>query len=239
MILAVATAAKQGPLHMHISEQPGEVAEVEAALGRRPVEWLLDSAAPDARWCLIHGTHMTPAETEGLAASGATVGLCPVTEANLGDGAFDAPRFLKAGGSFGVGTDSNIRISAHQELRTLEYSQRQRDIARNVLALEEGSTGAQLYARALAGGAKALARDSGAIEAGRIADLVAIDSQHLALCALQPEQLIDGWIFAGSDAVVTDLWSAGRHCVKEGRHVARDAIAARYRKTMQRLIAVI
>ncbi len=141
MILAVATAAKQGPLHMHISEQPGEVAEVEAALGRRPVEWLLDSAAPDARWCLIHATHMRPAEMEGLAASGATVGLCPVTEANLGDGAFDAPRFLKAGGSFGVGTDSNIRISAHQELRTLEYSQRQRDIARNVLAVKEGSTG--------------------------------------------------------------------------------------------------
>jgi formimidoylglutamate deiminase len=235
-IKALAEQPGTHPLHMHIAEQPGEIAEVMAELRQRPVEWLLDSVPLSDRWCLVHATHMTSTETRALARSGATVSLCPITEASLGDGAFNAPDFLAANGRFGIGTDSNIRISAHQELRTLEYSQRQRDLARNVLAMDEGSVGEQLYRGALKGGAAALGRDAGSVAAGKLADLIALDGEAPALCALEPAQILDGWIFAGSDGLVTDLWSAGRHAVREGRHVARDAIAAAYRSTMKRLM---
>ena len=228
-----------GPVHMHIAEQPKEVEDVQAWLGRRPVDWLLDAVEVDDRWCLIHCTHMTPAETEGLARSGAVAGLCPITEANLGDGFFNGPQFLEAGGRFGVGSDSNIYISLTGELRSLEYSQRLRDGARNVMVRGSGSVGRTLYETAARGGAQALGRASGEIAPGRIADLVAIDSRAPTLCTLTEEQLLDGFVFAAKEDVVTDLWSAGRHMVREGRHVARDAILAGYRTAMADLLAAI
>jgi len=225
-----------GPLHMHIAEQPQEVADVRSWLGARPVEWLLGNLDVGPGWCLIHATHMTPAETEGLARSGAVAGLCPITEANLGDGVFDGPAFLAAGGVFGIGSDSNVRIALNEELRQLEYAQRLRSGGRNVLSTEPGATGASLYARALSGGAAALDRPSGAIRPGLIADLVALDAHHVAFAGLVPDQFLDGWIFAAGDGVVRDLWSAGRHCVRDGRHIARDRIEARYRATLRALI---
>ena len=148
-----------------------------------------------------------------------------------------ASAYLQAGGAFGIGADSNIRISLTEELRTLEYSQRLRDLARNVMVLDQGSVGAMLYMGAAQGGAQALGRDAGQIETGRLADLVAIDSTDPALCALQPHQLLDGLVFAASDKVVTDVWSAGRHAVRDGRHIQRDRVVARYRAAMHRLMA--
>ena len=222
------------PFHMHIAEQQGEVEEALAELGARPVEWLLANMPVDKRWCLIHCTHMEPRETEALARSGAVAGLCPVTEANLGDGIFDGARFLAAGGSFGVGSDSNIRISVNEELRQLEYSQRLRDRARVVLAGSGQSAGRALYDKTLAGGAQALGRACGRIAPGLWADLVALRPGAGIALPAHPDLSLDNWIFAG-DGAVADVWSAGRHMVISGRHARRDEIAQRYRQCLTRL----
>jgi formiminoglutamate deiminase len=229
---AVAAALSDGPLHIHAAEQVQEVAQIEAWLGARPVEVLLDRVGIGPRWCLVHATQMTTDETERLARSGAVAGLCPITEANLGDGIFNGPGYLAAGGAFGVGSDSNVRIALAEELRTLEYSQRLAHRARNVLAAPGASVGQGLYVRALAGGAQALGRDCGAIRTGALADLVAIERGGPVLGPLADDQLLDGWIFAGDDRVVREVWSAGRHVVRDGRHVARDRVAERYRRVM-------
>ncbi len=236
---AVLEGHTDGPIHIHIAEQPKEVQDIRAAMGARPVEWLLANMDVDANWCLIHATHMTDAETNDMARSGAVAGLCPVTEANLGDGPFNGPGYLTAGGAFGVGSDSNVLISLTEELRTLEYSQRLRDLARNVMVVGEGSVGETLYAGAARGGAQALGRKAGQISNGFLADLVAIDSNAQVLCALRQEQIFDGLIFAAKDTVVTDLWSAGRHAVRAGRHIARDRILANYRAAMSDLLASV
>lgn len=231
--------AEGGPVHIHIAEQPAEVEAISAWLGARPVEWLLANAAVGPEWCAIHATHMTAAEVASLAASGAVAGLCPVTEANLGDGPFNGPGWMAGGGIFGLGTDSNVRISMVEELRTLEYSQRLRDLSRNVMVPHEGSVGAYLYQAAAKGGAQALGRASGSLAVGQWADLVAIDGDHAALTGLPDQRLLDGLAFAAPDTVVTDLWSAGRHCVTDGRHIARYQVARDFRAVMARLRAAV
>ncbi|MGJ8533010.1 MAG: formimidoylglutamate deiminase [Alphaproteobacteria bacterium] len=230
---------EKGPIHMHIAEQPREVLEVSHWLGQRPVEWLLEHHDVTPNWCLIHATHMTNAETKALAQSGAVVGLCPITEANLGDGPFNGATFVEAGGTFGIGSDSDIRISVAEELRTLEYSQRMRDLNRNILVKKSGSVGQNLYLNAATGSAQALNRNAGRIETGFLADLVAIDSTSQYLCALTPEQLFDGFCFAADGSVVTDLWSAGRHMVQDGRHIERDKILTDYRVAIRDLTGAL
>ncbi|GAW35810.1 8-oxoguanine deaminase [Roseovarius sp. A-2] len=236
-LVSVLSAHPAGPIHIHIAEQPKEVVDIQAWLGARPVEWLLANTNVTPDWCLIHATHMTPDETTEMARSGAVAGLCPVTEANLGDGPFNGPAYLGAGGAFGIGSDSNVLISLTEELRTLEYSQRLRDVARNVMVVGEGSVGDTLYTGAAKGGAQALGRGAGEIAVGELADLAAIDSKAAALCALRRDQLLDGLVFAAKDGVVTDVWSAGRHAVQSGRHIRRDEITAAYRSAMQSLMA--
>jgi len=223
------------PLHMHLAEQKAEVAEVQAHHGARPVRWLLDHAAVDPRWCLIHCTQMEPDETLALAATGAVAGLCPITESSLGDGIFDGLRWTGAGGRFGIGSDSNIRISLSEELRTLDYSQRLRDHSRAALARGDASTGRVLFEGAVAGGAQAAGRASGAIAPGLWADLLALDMDAVDLAGRQGDLALDCWVFAGDDRMVSDVWSAGRHVVQGGRHIAQDRITADYRATMARL----
>ena len=234
---AVLAAHTAGPVHIHIAEQPKEVADISAWLGARPVDWLLANAEVTTNWSLIHATHMTADETLKMAKSGAVAGLCPVTEANLGDGPFNGPSYLEAGGAFGVGSDSNVLISLTEELRTLEYSQRLRDVARNVMVVGEGSVGDTIYTGAAKGGAQALGRGAGEIAVGELADIVAIDSAAPSMCALRQDQILDGLVFAAKDDVVTDVWSAGRHAVQSGRHVKRDDIVAAYKLAMQSLMA--
>lgn len=224
-----------GPIHIHVAEQVAEVDEIKAAWGARPVEWLLANQSVDRHWCLIHATQMTADETLALARSGAIAGLCPITESNLGDGIFDGARYLAAGGRFGVGTDSNVRISLVEELRTLEYSQRLRDRTRAVLATEDRSTGRVLYDGACRGGAQALRRDAGVIETGRLADLVAVDAASIDLAGLSGDAILDTLIFAGSGNQITDLWSAGRSVVSEGRHKDRETIIGNARRAFARL----
>lgn len=236
--LAIAAALdKTAPVHIHAAEQIGEVAEAQTHLGARPIEWLLKNAAVDARWCFIHATQMTGTEVNALAASGAVAGLCPITEANLGDGIFEAKAYLDAGGHMAIGSDSNIRISLSEELRSLEHSQRLRDRQRAVLATAEKSCGRVMLEAAATSGAQALARDAGRIETGALADLVALDADHPALAGLSGDRMLDAWVFAGGDDLVTDVWAAGRHVVKDGRHIKRDAVASRFNKTMARLRA--
>lgn len=229
-------AHPSGPVHIHIAEQMREVEDCIAWSGRRPVEWLYDHVDVDARWCLIHATHMTGAEGRAVAKSGAVAGLCPITEANLGDGIFDAPTMLEAGGVFGVGTDSNVEITAPGELRMLEYSQRLGLRARNVLATREGeSTGAALYRGALAGGARALGRRIGGIAVGQRADFVVLDATHPDLAHGVDDRWLDSYIFAAGSRVIDAVHVGGVEVVRSGQHIARPAIAARYGKTMARL----
>ena len=227
--------APTAPLHLHIAEQIAEVTEVQAAYGARPVDWLLANHPVDARWCLIHATQMVPGETLGLAATGAVAGLCPITEANLGDGIFDALRFAAAGGRWGVGSDSNLRISLSGELRLLEYSQRLQHRGRALLATPGQSTGRVLLENAVQGGAQAAGRGAGGIAIGGWADLLALDMTATDLAGVQGDAILDAWIFAGDDRMVTEVWSAGRHLVSGGRHRAREAITARCRSVMARL----
>jgi formimidoylglutamate deiminase len=231
----VAGLAPDAPVHIHVAEQQAEVVEVQAAYGLRPVAWLLDHAAVDRRWCLVHATQMEPAETLALAASGAVAGLCPITEANLGDGIFDGARFLAAGGAFGVGSDSNVLISLNEELRLYEYSQRLALKGRAILATAEKSSGRVLYEGAVAGGAQAAGRASGAIAPGLWADLTALDVSGPDFEGRQGDALLDTFIFAAGAGRVAEVWSAGRHIVQGGRHIARAAVQARFGAVMRRL----
>ncbi|MFN3723449.1 MAG: formimidoylglutamate deiminase [Paracoccaceae bacterium] len=219
-ITELAKAFPDRPIHIHIAEQVQEVNDCLAFSGQRPVQSLLAQAPVGPDWCLIHATHLTRAEAQGIAASGAVVGLCPITEANLGDGIFPAREFLAAGGRFGLGTDSNVQITAAGEASMLEYTQRLSLRARNVCA-DTGSTGARLFHVAALGGAQALGAPAPLITSGAPADLVALHDP-MAL-DMADDRLLDRWIF-GRNVRVTDVWAAGNHLVRDGRHIARDHI---------------
>lgn len=224
-----------GPIHMHLAEQIPEVDEVKVHWGARPVEWALENMALDDRWCLIHCTQMTPDETRRLAETGAVAGLCPITESSLGDGIFDGMRWTGAGGRLAIGSDSNIRISLSEELRTLDYSQRLRDHSRAPFATPDASAGRRLYDMALQGGAQATGRATGTLQPGAWADMLALDTGSEFLHGFSGDTLLDAWIFTADDGLVTDVWSAGRHLVKDGAHIARPAIRARYLDTIDAL----
>ena len=232
-------AVGQGrPIHIHIAEQIKEVEDCIAWSGQRPVAWLLDHEAVDNRWCLIHATHMDERETCDLAATGAVAGLCPITEANLGDGIFEGVAYMRAAGHFGVGSDSNIEISAPSELKQFEYSQRLRHRARNVLAKHEGhSIGASLYTHALEGGARALGRRIGGIEVGNRADMVVLDASHPDLAAVTGDRWLDAYVFVTGTAAIDKVIIGGRPVVTKGRHHRREVISGRYARTMARVLA--
>ena len=232
----VSDLAADAPFHIHIAEQDAETTEVFAHYDQRPVEWLLANHDIDPRWCLVHATQMTPDETIALAKSGAAVVLCPITESSLGDGIFNARDYLNAGGVFSIGSDSNIRISLAEELRTLEYSQRLKHRERAVLATAEHSVGRVLMDGAARGGAQACGRDSGEIAVGKLADLVALDGEAPDLAGKNGDISLDSFIFAGSQDMITDVWSAGRHKVQNGAHIGRTEITKNYKKTILSLM---
>jgi formimidoylglutamate deiminase len=234
-LTAVADLAGGDPIHIHVAEQKREVDDCMAWCGSPPVRWLLDHANVNERWCLVHATHMEPDETRRLAASGAVAGLCPLTEADLGDGTFDAVRFATAGGRFGIGSDSNVAIDGAAELRQLEYSQRLAIRTRNVLGRLGLSTGRALFEAALRGGDAALWAASG-LEPGCAADIVALDDAHPSYPSLNRDRLMDVWVFSAGKALVQSVWVGGRKLVEHGSHCLRDAVAQRYRVAMKALI---
>lgn len=225
-----------GPIHIHVAEQVAEVEEVLKHLGARPVRWLLDNLPVDQKWCLIHATQMDKNEIADLAHSGAIAGLCPITESNLGDGIFAAKEFMQQGGKFGIGADSNVKIALSEELRMLEVTQRLRDKKRVVLTSKQtSSNGRYLYEQAAIGGAKAVGRNSGKIEIGALADLVALEDSSSAFTGLTGDTILDTWIFTCNDNLVTDVWSAGRHNVVSGKHINEQSISTEFYKTITKL----
>lgn len=226
----------RGPVHLHIAEQRKEVEDCLAWVQQRPVEWLLGEFDITPQWCLIHATHMTAAETRALAATGAVVGLCPTTEANLGDGLFNLEVFQGAGGRFGIGSDSHISISPVEELRWLEYGQRLQRHARNLsTGGPERSTGRALLETVLQGGAQASGRPIGQIAAGNRADLIVLDTEHPLLCGRQDDEWLDSWIFSGNQPLVRDVLVGGTLQVENGRHRQRDVVAKEFQQAMARL----
>jgi formimidoylglutamate deiminase len=237
-LAALVSLAEAGPIHIHAAEQTKEVEECIAWSGRRPVEWLLEQAPIDERWCLIHATHMTTAETDALAKTGAVAGLCPITEASLGDGIFPAREFLDAGGRFGVGTDSNVLVGVADELRQLEYAQRLKHRERNVLSGDAGvSTGRALFDAALAGGARALAQPATGLKVGARADIVTLDTTHPSLAGRRGDAVLDGWIFAAGAGAIACVWAGGNKVVEAGRHRLRQSARATFNAAMRRLVA--
>ncbi|MDM3872431.1 formimidoylglutamate deiminase [Porticoccus sp. W117] len=225
-----------GPVHIHIAEQ---IPEVEACLewsGKRPVEWLLENFAVDQRWCLIHATHLTDQEITTLANSGAVAGICPTTEANLGDGIFPTASYLQQAGVFGIGSDSQVSINPAEELRWLEYAQRLTTNGRNVLAAEAGaSTGRTLFDGALAGGAQACGRNIGKLEVGCRADLVVLDSDHPRLVGRSGDDLLDSWIFGCDDNPVKDVFVGGNQVVADGVHIFEPRIEEEFKAAVVEL----
>ncbi|MEQ1538288.1 MAG: formimidoylglutamate deiminase [Sphingorhabdus sp.] len=227
----------KGAVHIHAAEQQKEVQDSLAFSGKRPVEWLLENIGLDERWCLIHATHLNDSETDALAASGAVAGLCPMTEANLGDGIFPALRFLEAGGRIGTGTDSNILIDPAQELRGLEYSQRLAHQARNVLASDTyPSVARRLFEATLTGGAQAMGIEPG-LAVGHAADFVTLNPAHPALHGRRNDQLLDNWIFAARNGCIDTVWKRGQKLVSDGQHRNSAEITARYLKVVDRIMS--
>ena len=224
-------------IHIHVAEQEREVTAAQQHLRARPIEWLLEHARVDRRWCLVHATHATHAELKGVAATGAVIGLCPTTEANLGDGVFPLPAWLAAGGTFAIGSDSHISLSPIEELRWAEYEARLVTRHRNVLPTQSGtSTGAMLWRHACSAGTRATARNIGAIETGRRADIVVIDTNSPLFAGRDEDKLIDTFVFSGTGREVRDVMVAGRWLVQEGRHSAETAIAVGYKRAMHRIL---
>jgi len=213
------------PVHIHIAEQTAEVDACLVWSGQRPVQWLLDHAPVDARWCLVHATHMSATESASAARTGAVAGLCPSTEANLGDGIFDAPTWLQAGGRWGVGSDSHACVNAAEELMQLEYSQRLATRQRNVLAsAAQPSVATAMTLQAVAGGAQASARPVAGLAVGQQADMVVLDAQHPLLRDLAtPEAMLSAHVFASHrQSALQQVWVAGRVLVQSGRHALHD-----------------
>ncbi|MEG3173767.1 formimidoylglutamate deiminase [Sphingomonas sp. ZB1N12] len=233
---ALAQMRPNAPFHLHIAEQVREVEDCVAWSGRRPVEWLFDTFAVDARWCLVHATHVSAAEVEAIVASRAVVGLCPVTEANLGDGIFPANAFAAQGGRYGVGSDSNVAIDAGGELRMLEYGQRLVSRERNVLAASSRSSGRAMIDAAIAGGAQALGMPVAGLVAGTSADLVSFDGEHPSLAGRNGDAILDSWVFAAGQGAIDCVWRRGQRLVSEGRHFAREQVAQRYKHALGLLL---
>ena len=224
------------PIHIHVAEQIKEVEDCLAWSKQRPVEYMLSHFDVNQNWCAIHATHMQDHETRALAVTSAVAGLCPTTEANLGDGIFPAVEFIKADGKFGVGSDSHITISPSEDLRMLEYSQRLKHQTRNALADGAGlSTGRSMFERAVKGGTQALHQNMGAIEVGKRADFVVLNDDHYALLGRAEDAALDAWIFSGGNSCVRDVYAGGAIRVKDGVHVNAASIKNNFKKTIARL----
>ena len=231
-----AMASLDCPIHIHAAEQEREVAECREATGLRPVEWLLRNTPLDPRWVLIHATHMTPEETRELAATGAIAGLCPSTEASLGDGVFPLPDYLAAEGRLGFGTDSHVGICPAAELRQLETSQRLALELRSVATDEaRPHPGRGLLERALAGGAQACGVKLGAIAVGLRCDLVELDDEHPTLVGRGGDALLDAWCFGPADRMIRSVAVGGRVVVESGRHIRENSLREGFALALKRL----
>lgn len=230
-----AEAGRAAAIHIHIAEQVAEVEQCFSAYGQRPVEWLLSNAPVDDRWCLVHATHMTPGEYDQAAARGVVAGLCPTTEADLGDGFFEAEYWYKKDGIFAVGSDSNLRISPIEELRLLEFGMRLRTGRRNVLATEALGCGSALYCAAAKGGGRALGQPVGSLADGFRADFIVLSETHPLLQGVSDSDILDRYVFAGDRGMIASVFVAGQQQVSHGSHPLREAAAAGFAAVMEEI----
>jgi formimidoylglutamate deiminase len=225
------------PIHIHIAEQTKEVDDCLAFYQQRPVEWLLNNHQVDSNWCLIHATHLSDSEVESLANSGSIAGICPTTEANLGDGIFPTETFLQKGGRFAIGSDSHIGINIADEFRLLEYGQRLTSHQRAVLVNKScPSVGQYLYLKAAKDGANALSQNVGEISVGKRADLVVLNPEHPSLFSKQHSQILDAAIFACNQLPVKDVFVAGKQVIEDGEHDLAESAIADYKKVLSQLV---
>ncbi|MEJ6597379.1 MAG: formimidoylglutamate deiminase [Oceanospirillaceae bacterium] len=237
MQTALSSLPQTWPVHIHIAEQTKEVDDCIAWSGQRPVEWLANEVGFDARWCLIHATHVSQQEVKIIADSQAVVGLCPSTEANLGDGIFPITDLIAQGGRFGVGSDSHVCVSVAEELRLLEYGQRLRDQQRNrVYSNDQPSVGDFIYQTSAVGGNAACNINTG-LRVGARADFITLDTSHPLLASAKPEQLINRWTFGINHNPVRDVFVAGEQVVAAGFHNLEDAASAALVKSLKELLA--
>ncbi len=231
----------EGPIHIHAAEQTAEVEDCLAATGARPIEWLLRERLLDARWQLVHATHALPAEIEGVAASGAAVVICPTTEANLGDGLPDLPRWLAAGVPLAIGSDSHVTRGWCEELRWLDYGQRLALRRRNVAACPatQPATAARLYDAALAAGAASAGLAKWGLQVGARADFLVLDAQDASLLGIPPSHTLDALVFSSPGDAIRDVYVAGAAVIRNRRHAAETAIAGRFAQAMQRIWSAI
>jgi len=236
-LAAMPALAGGGPVHIHVAEQTREVEDCLSWSGARPVEWLLANMEVDHRWCLIHATHVTESEWRDIIRCDAVVGLCPLTEANLGDGIFPAAAYAGSNGYLGIGTDSNIQIGLSDELRMLEYSQRLSERGRSILADAGRSTGRALFERALAGGVRASGLSAYGLEVGRAADILALDTDRVAFEGRQGDAVLDSWIFGADRSALSTVWRRGECIVSHGRHIARETLERDFRRALKTVLA--
>lgn len=233
----IRTIDKHAPIHIHIAEQMQEVNDCIKHYQQRPVEWLLNHHTMDENWCLIHATHLTQSEVEDIANSGAVVGICPLTEANLGDGIFPTAEYLKQGGQFAIGSDSHIGINVADEIRLLEYAQRLTKNERAVLVSENcSSVGQYLFSKAAADGAKAINQNTGSIQVGKRADLLVLDNEHPSLFSKTKSRILDAAIFACNQLPIKDVYVAGKRVVESGSHKMESDVIEKYKAVLQRLV---
>ena len=225
------------PIHIHIAEQTKEVEDCLDFYHQRPVEWLLNNHQVDQHWCLIHATHLSNSEINALAKSGSIAGICPTTEANLGDGIFPTQEFLQLGGRFAIGSDSHIAINIADELKLLEYGQRLTSHQRAVLVEKEcPSVGQFLYLKAAKDGANALSQNVGEISVGKRADLVVLDPEHPSLFSKHQSQVLDAAIFACNQLPVKDVFVAGKQVIDSGEHIGSGPAIQDYKKVLARIV---
>ncbi|WP_437613222.1 formimidoylglutamate deiminase [Erwinia sp. V71] len=231
----LAASSSHLPVHIHVAEQEKEVNDSLAWSGERPVSWLLNRFAVDARWCLIHATHLDQDEIQRLARSGAVAGLCPTTEANLGDGIFPATDYITQGGRWGIGSDSHVSLDVVEELRWLEYAQRLRDRRRNrIVTAQQPSVGDVLYQQAAAGGAQACGVKTGVLAPGQRADWLVLE-QESWLASCPDHALLNRWLFAGHRGQIRDVWVAGKQVITAGKHAAEAESQQRFAAVMEAL----
>jgi len=226
------------PIHIHIAEQQKEVDDCLHWCNQRPVEYLAEHFKISPSWCLVHATHINQIESELICKSGAVVGLCPNTEANLGDGIFPAKKFLNHNGQIAIGSDSQATLSVAEEIRLLEYGQRLIHQSRNVLAKQTGvSTGVSLYQRCLSGCAQALDQPAGKLSVGYRADIVVLNNEHPILWPKFNSQALDSWIFSAGNSAICDVYVAAQKIIEQGQHSQQQTIFNRYKQTIKKILS--
>jgi formimidoylglutamate deiminase len=235
---AIAGVEASSPIHLHAAEQTGEVDEAIAKFGTRPIDYILTQFPVDQRWCFVHATHMNTRETRALAESGAVAGLCPTTEANLGDGIFRLTEFSSARGRIAIGGDSHIAVDPAEELKALEYSQRLLHRRRNVAASAgQPQTAARLWVEAARNGAQVLGLDAGEIAMGKRADLIVVDTEHVSLAGRDGHQALASYVFVTGRRAVRDVMVAGAWLVRDRHHAREDAAASAYRAAASKILS--